>query len=177
MCLVICTLHFFFNGNSPGSRRRDCRSHLRMTQVIGRKKAWEFSYDEVKCVTQVLEGKTFFSTMTPFLHSSSLWAVFQPVTILNHWDFPGGSDGKESACNAGDLGSISGSGRSPGRGNGNTLRYSCLENPMDGGAWWATVHGVAKSQTWLNNFTLTFFHAFFYDFNQYSLMMFLTILI
>ena len=48
-----------------------------------------------------------------------------------------------SACNAGDLGSIPGSGRSPGEGNGNPLWYSCLENPMDGGAWWATVHRVA----------------------------------
>ena len=50
--------------------------------------------------------------------------------------FPGGSDVKVSACNAGDLGSIPGSGRSPGGGNGNPLWYSCLENPMDGGAWW-----------------------------------------
>ena len=61
--------------------------------------------------------------------------------------FPGGSDGKESACNAGDLGSILGSGRSPGKGNCNPLLYSCLENSMDGGSWWATVHGVAKIQT------------------------------
>ena len=61
--------------------------------------------------------------------------------------FPGGSDGKESACNAGDLGSILGSGRSPGEGNCNPLLYSCLENSMDGGSWWATVHGVAKIQT------------------------------
>ena len=59
----------------------------------------------------------------------------------------GGSDGKESTCNAGDLGSISGSGRSPGEGNGNPLQYSCLENPMDKGAWWAIVPGVTKSQT------------------------------
>ena len=50
-------------------------------------------------------------------------------------EFPDGSDGKESACNAGDLGSISGLGRSPGKANGNPLQYSCLENPMDGGAW------------------------------------------
>ena len=63
------------------------------------------------------------------------------------YDFPGGSDGKASAYNAGDLGWIPGSGRSPGEGNGNPLQYSCLENPMDGGAWWATVHGVAKSWT------------------------------
>ena len=58
--------------------------------------------------------------------------------------FPGGSEVKASPCNAGDLSSIPGSGRCPGEGNGNPLQYSCLENPMDGGAWWATVHGVAK---------------------------------
>ena len=55
--------------------------------------------------------------------------------------FSGGSDSKESACNAGDPGSIPGSGRSPGGGHGNPLLYSCLENSMDRGAWWATVHG------------------------------------
>ena len=60
--------------------------------------------------------------------------------------FPGGSDDKESVCNVGDLGSIPGSGRSPGEGNGNPLQYSSLENPMDRGAWRATVHGVTKSQ-------------------------------
>ena len=53
---------------------------------------------------------------------------------------PGGSDGKESACNAGDLGWMPGLGRSPGEGNGNPLQYSCQENPMGRGAWWATVH-------------------------------------
>ena len=56
--------------------------------------------------------------------------------------FPGGSDGKESAYNTGDQGSIPGSGRSPGKVNDNALHYSCLENPMDRGAWMATVHGV-----------------------------------
>ena len=61
--------------------------------------------------------------------------------------FLGGSDGKESACNVGHLGLIHGSGRSLGEGHGNPLQYSCLENPMDRGAWWATVHEVAKSQT------------------------------
>ena len=69
------------------------------------------------------------------------------------WSFPGGSEVKASACNVGDLGSIPGSGRSPGEGNGNLLQSSCLENPMDRGAWWATVHGVAKSQTRLSDFT------------------------
>ena len=67
--------------------------------------------------------------------------------------FPGGSEVKGSACNAGDPGSILGLGRSPGEGNGTPLQYFCLENPIDGGAWWVTVHGVAKSQTWLNDFT------------------------
>ena len=60
---------------------------------------------------------------------------------------------KASAYNAGDRGSIPGLGRFPGEGNGNPLQYSCLENPMDRGAWWATAHGVAKSWTWLSNFT------------------------
>ena len=67
--------------------------------------------------------------------------------ILGEMGFPGGSEVKASACNAGDLGSIPGLGRSPGEGNGNPLQSSCLENPMDKGAWWATVHGVAKSRT------------------------------
>ena len=61
------------------------------------------------------------------------------------------SDGKEFACNVGDLGSIPGSRRSSGEGNGNPLQQSCLENPMDRGAWWATVHGLAKSRTQLSD--------------------------
>ena len=64
--------------------------------------------------------------------------------------FPGGSDSEESACNAGDPGSIPGLGRAPGEGNGNPLLYSCLENPMDRGAWQIIVHGVTKSQTRLS---------------------------
>ena len=70
--------------------------------------------------------------------------------------FSGGSDGKESAFDAEDLGLIPGLGRSPGEGNGTPLQYSCLKNPMDGGAWWAAVHGVTKSWTRLGNFTFTF---------------------
>ena len=66
-------------------------------------------------------------------------------------DFPGGSDGKESAFNAGDLCLIPGLGRSPGEEHGKLLQSSCLENPMDRGAWRATVHGVTKSQTRLCN--------------------------
>ena len=70
--------------------------------------------------------------------------------------FPGGSDGKESVCDAGDLGSIPGSGRSPGEGNGNPLQYSRLENSMDAGAWLATVYRVTKTQIQLSDFTFTF---------------------
>ena len=65
--------------------------------------------------------------------------------------FPSDSDGKESTCNAGDQGSNPGSERSPGEGNGNPLQYSCLENPMDRGAWRATVHGVAEGRTQLSH--------------------------
>ena len=62
--------------------------------------------------------------------------IYISVNIIDiYWGFPGGSEVKASACNVGDLGSIPGWGRSPGEGNGNPLQYSCLENPMDGGAW------------------------------------------
>ena len=72
-------------------------------------------------------------------------------TLSVSWVFLGGSDSKESACNAGDLGSIPGSGRSPGEGNGNPLQYSCLENLMDGGVWQVTPCGITKSPTGLSN--------------------------
>ena len=65
-----------------------------------------------------------------------------PISVF--LGFPCGSAGKDSTCNAGDLGLIPGLGRSPGKGNGNPVQYSCLGNPMDRGAWWATVHGVPK---------------------------------
>ena len=68
-----------------------------------------------------------------------------------HWGFPDGSVAKNLPENAGDVGSVPGSGRPPGERNGSPLQYSCLENPMDGGAWWATVHGITKSGTQLSN--------------------------
>ena len=83
---------------------------------------------------------------------NGIFGVFYKYNIMLSTDsillgFPGGSDGKQFACNAGDPGSILGLGRSPGEGNGYPLQYSFLENPIDRGSWWATVHGVAKSQT------------------------------
>ena len=82
------------------------------------------------------------------------------ATEINHLfiqrGFPDGSDGKVSACNAGELSSVPKLGRSPGGVNGNPLQYSCLENPMDRGAWQATVHGITKSWTRLSDFHFTF---------------------
>ena len=99
-------------------------------------------HGEWNCRTRGLAG----------LHSEAYPEIGESINQLG---FPGGSDGKVSACIVGVLGLIPGSGRSPGEGNGNPLQYSCLENPMDGGAWWASVHGVAKSRTWLSDFTFS----------------------
>ena len=77
--------------------------------------------------------------------------IYIIYVYITYGNVPGGSDGKASACNAGDLGSIPGSGRSPGEGSDNPLQYPCLENPMDREAWWATVHGVTENQTHLSD--------------------------
>ena len=74
----------------------------------------------------------------------SVTMLFSFSVSVGTLDFPGGSVDKESTCSAGDAGSIPGSGRSPGGGHGNTLQYSCLENPMDRGAWQATVYAVVR---------------------------------
>ena len=84
------------------------------------------------------------------LHSLSIHQ-FINIQVVSIWGFPGGLDDKESVCNAGDPSLIPGSARSPGGGNGNPLQSSCLENPTHRGVWWATVHGVAKSQTPLSD--------------------------
>ena len=95
-------------------------------------------------------------------HSIKIFVLLHPHS---YWSTPGDSDGKESACSVGDLDSIPELGRCPGEGNGNPLQYSCLENPMNGGAWSATVHGIAKSQTRLGDFSffLSFTHIDYYD--------------
>ena len=84
------------------------------------------------------------------------------LTSKTEKGFPGASNSKESACNAGDLGSILGLVRSPGEENGYPLQYSCLENSMNKGAWQATVHGVTKSQTWLSDFHFQHYVAFIF---------------
>ena len=78
------------------------------------------------------------------------WTYSNRYQELLRWYSLFDTDGKESACSAGDLGMIPGSGRPPGEGNGYPLQYSCLENSMERGAWWATVHRVAKSWTRLS---------------------------
>ena len=100
----------------------------------------------IRVVSSAYLGLLLFlpAILTPACASSSL--AFHMMYFPTR-GFPGGSEDKASACNVGDPGSIPGLGRSPGEGNGNPLQYSCLENPMDRGAWWATVHGVAKSRT------------------------------
>ena len=94
-------------------------------------------------LTIFMSNRLFFNLDLSFVNSSSGSDWF--------------SDGKASARNEGDLGSIPESGSSPGEGNGNPLQYSCLENPMDEGAWWATVPGVTKSGTRLSNFSFVWF--------------------
>ena len=88
-----------------------------------------------------MDGGVSWATVHGVAKSQTRLSDFTHSLTMAQWKV------KASACNAGDLGSIPGSGRSPGEGNGNPLQYSCLENPMDVGAWGATVHGVAKSQT------------------------------
>ena len=102
-------------------------------------------------------------TISQFISPLGLFFFFFDI-IMNSYilkssnvlrDFPGDSESKESACNAGDSGSIPGSGRSPGEGNGNPLYHSCLENFMDRGTWQAIVHKIPKTQTRLTNTHIT----------------------
>ena len=87
-----------------------------------------------------------------------LWNIYS-FNIYLVPALPGGRVAKNPPANTGDVGSIPGLGRSPGTGNGNPLLYSCLENQMDRGAWWATVHRVAKSRTRLSSHTHTHTHT------------------
>ena len=96
-------------------------------------------------VNSLVDTLTGF-TCTNACNKSRVGAV-NLIPFILPMSFPNGSDGKESACSAGDPGSVPGLRRSPGEGNGNPLQYSYLENPMDRGAWRVTLHGIAKSQT------------------------------
>ena len=106
--------------------------------------SWRHTFHTRKCKQD--GGDLWTAVQLPLIHSPPLSSA----------DFPGGSDGKESACNEGDPVLTTWWGRSPGEGNGNPLQYSYLGNPLDRGAWGATVHGVAKSQTWRRDFHFHF---------------------
>ena len=127
--------------------------------------AWEYIYvsatlstDSIVFLPNCTPQSLFFVFVSLFLPCKACLNMalkHLPLMLISKFhNFPGGSDGKVSAYNAGDPSSIPGSGRSPGEGNGNPLQYSCLENPMDGAAWLATVNGVAKSLTGLSDFTI-----------------------
>ena len=85
-----------------------------------------------------------YSTETYTQYLVIIYYGKEPEKVYINMGFPGGSDSRDSACNTGDPDSVPGLGRSPGEGKGNPLQYYCLGNPIDRGAWWATVHGVAK---------------------------------
>ena len=91
----------------------------------------------------------------PSIPVDSCLFCFYGVAYLNCWSFPGGEVIKKTPANAEDTNLIPGLGRSPGGGNGKPLRYSCLENSMDRGPWWATVHGVIKNWIWISNWART----------------------
>ena len=122
--------------HNPLSPRRDNRHTERIFPRIG------------------LAALTLWMTFGSFLHKRAhCYFLSKWRYPLDQHCFPGGSDSMESAYNAGDLSSISGSGRFPREGSGHPLQYSRLENSMDRGAWWAAVHGVTKSQMLLSNYT------------------------
>ena len=102
-------------------------------------------------ITPEIAGHYLFTCDTRCNLLDSGLEVRFPVTIILSHSITGGSDSEEFVFSVGDPSLIPGSGRSAGDGNGNLLQYSCLENPVDRGAWWATVHGVAKSQTRLSD--------------------------
>ena len=127
------------SGRSPGEGNGTPSQYYYLENPMDRG-AWQAT---PHCV-----AKTHTHTHTRYFQIGSL------LLFLRHWVFPGGAEVKAST-NAGDLGSIPGSGRSPGEVNGNPHQYPCLENPMEEGAWRAIVHGVTKSRTWLSDFTFT----------------------
>ena len=114
---------------------------------------------QCSCLENPRDGGAWWAAVYGITQSQRrLKRLSSSSSTMDQVGFPSSSDGKTSACNAGDPGLIPGQGRSPGEGNGNPLQYYCLENPMDRGAWQATVHGVTKSRTRLSDFTFTFGH-------------------
>ena len=147
LCLTLCDL----TDCSPwgSSVHGTLRAKILEEVAMPSSRVWRYGWN-IKRVSDPKQSAHFVT----FCQGASVYCVIFAHKFSQV--FPGGSEVKASTCNVGDLGSIPELGRSPGEGNGNLLQYSCLENPMDGRAWWATVHGVAKSRTRLSDFTFTF---------------------
>ena len=109
------------------------------TRILRLREHWKDHIDQKMCEKRCLCAESFYHHLMGFCGASATHG------------FPGSSVVKNPPANAGDVDSMPGSGRAPGEGKGNPLQYSCLGNPMERGAWWATVHGVAKSRTRLKN--------------------------
>ena len=124
----VCSVRFHFLGSKINADS-DCSHKIKRRLFLGR--------IAVSNLDSVLKRRDI--TLQTKIH------IVKAMTFLG---FPGDLDGKESTCSTGHPGLIPGSGGSPKEGNGYPLQYSCLENAMDRGAWWATVHGIAKSRTW-----------------------------
>ena len=108
-----------------------------------------------------ISGRTFYHYDAIMGSMLVIYGIISSnISLLPYYAFPGGSDSKEIACSAGDLGLIPRSGKFPGEGNSNPLQYSCLENPMNRGAWQAIVHGLTKSGTRLHHFTFHFLQIY-----------------
>ena len=115
-----------------------------VTEIFYRNNGFHFLQKE-KPNPAIAKCLQLFPIQPPRGNSPLMSLTSTSNSTISNQGFPCGSEGKESACNAGDLSWIPGLDRSPGKENGNPLQYSCLENPMDRGAWRATVHRVAKS--------------------------------
>ena len=133
------------DGWGGGFKREGIYGHIRQIHFVVQQKLTQYS------------KVTIPRLIHPSIHLSIYLSIYLSICLsISLYGFPCGSEVRASARNAGDMGSIPGSGRSPGDGNGNPLQYSCLENTVDCGAWWATVHRVAKSWTRLRDFTFIY---------------------
>ena len=155
------------NGKAEEWSKKLCRSDVKklscvfFTDISGKEKL-RCRIGCERCETQLLIQCGHFTSAYTGKVSQVQINIFSLALCLASWGFPGGSVVKNSPASKGDVGSIPGPGRSLGEGNGNPLQYSYLENPMDRGAWRATVHRVTKSRTRWSTQHHTFFKEFFF---------------